>query len=1155
MKAMPRMRSRHAWTFAGILALFAAASAAGGGDDALFARWQFTSDRLQGAAFSPVAGGLNAAVVGPVRFTREAPRALILDGNAKAGHRIGVLDNIAGAGLPAAALTVEAWVLLNKAPRWGGFVGALQDNGNYERGWLLGNTGRHFCFAVATAHGKKLTYLQAPRPLETGFWYHVVGTYDGAAQKLYVDGRLVAASGDQRGPILYPPKAPLTIGAYHDDNELYTLAGRLEQVSIYSRALKAAEVRSLFDSRKRRFPHVEPPSPPAVRDWPTYLHDNRRSGTTHDRLALPLRLRWVHRARHAPRPAWPPPARDDVWHEKRGLSPRVTFDRAFHAVTVGDDVFFGNSADDKLTCLDARTGGVRWTFFAEGPIRLAPTVAEGKVLFGSDDGCVYCLAAKDGSLVWKHRAGPDRRIPGNERMISTFPVRTGVLVEGGVARFCAGLFPLQGVFEAAVSVGTGKPVRSRKIDAPVQGYLTFRNGQILAATGRDPKGAALSAARRRGKALAAPMARGDYPYARIEAGGLQIAGGDGEVAAFDTRTGEKRWAEKVAGRAYALAAARGRLLVGTDAGHIHCFAAGAASPAGPLAKTPAAPTSISRAREAAERIINVAGFRRGWCLVIGSGDGELPAELARRTEWRIVGVEPDEKLAAASRRALDAACLYGTRVAVHSVPPTKLPYADRLFNVVVAGPGAVRKEALRVLVPGRGAAILGPKDSDVVRIAPSAGGGEWTHTWGDPGNTACSNDRLVGGTMRLQWFGRPGPREMVDRHHRSTPPLARDGRLFVPGDDVVFAVDAHNGAALWKASLPDSRRLGVFLDTGSMALDEGLLYWVAADKCTGLDVRTGERRRSFTMPQCVPDQKRLWGYVARSGDLLIGSGRKPRSTYTEVSRDADLALWYDHMKLVLSDCLFALDRRTGAVKWTYRSGAILNTTIALGGGRAYFLESAAPEALADLRGRVPMPTFRGGPTHLVALDLATGKVTWKRKADLSNCALIAYLSYARGTLVLSGCRYRDKRLWYWVYGIDAEGGATRWQRSHSSGYKPGGGHGEQNRHPTIVGETVYAYPAAYKLATGEPVAGWKFSRRGHGCGNLSASAHCLFWRGGNPWMWDLRPGGGPAPLNKVSRPGCFVNVIPAGGLVLIPEASSGCTCNFPIQTSLGYAPE
>lgn len=44
-------------------------------------------------------------------------------------------------------------------------------------------------------------------------------------------------------------------------------------------------------------------------------------------------------------------------------------------------------------------------------------------------------------------------------------------------------------------------------------------------------------------------------------------------------------------------------------------------------------------------------------------------------------------------------------------------------------------------------------------------------------------------------------------------------------------------------------------------------------------------------------------------------------------------------------------------------------------------------------------------------------------------------------------------------------------------------------------------------------------------------------------------------LNHVSRPGCFVNIIPAGGIISIPESSSGCTCSYPLQASFAYVPE
>jgi hypothetical protein len=56
-------------------------------------------------------------------------------------------------------------------------------------------------------------------------------------------------------------------------------------------------------------------------------------------------------------------------------------------------------------------------------------------------------------------------------------------------------------------------------------------------------------------------------------------------------------------------------------------------------------------------------------------------------------------------------------------------------------------------------------------------------------------------------------------------------------------------------------------------------------------------------------------------------------------------------------------------------------------------------------------------------------------------------------------------------------------------------------------------------------------------------------------MYDLGPSGGPQRLTKVTRPGCWINIIPAGGLVLIPESSSGCTCGFPLQTSLAFVPK
>ena len=43
-------------------------------------------------------------------------------------------------------------------------------------------------------------------------------------------------------------------------------------------------------------------------------------------------------------------------------------------------------------------------------------------------------------------------------------------------------------------------------------------------------------------------------------------------------------------------------------------------------------------------------------------------------------------------------------------------------------------------------------------------------------------------------------------------------------------------------------------------------------------------------------------------------------------------------------------------------------------------------------------------------------------------------------------------------------------------------------------------------------------------------------------------------LTKAARPGCWINVLPAGGLILMAEASSGCLCGYSLQTSLALVP-
>ena len=158
--------------------------------------------------------------------------------------------------------------------------------------------------------------------------------------------------------------------------------------------------------------------------------------------------------------------------------------------------------------------------------------------------------------------------------------------------------------------------------------------------------------------------------------------------------------------------------------------------------------------------------------------------------------------------------------------------------------------------------------------------------------------------MAVQWFGRPGPRRMVDRHFRNMPPLYEDGRLFVPGNEVVYAVDAYNGTVLWQRETPGSRRLGVFLGTTGMVVDNQFLYMAAGRKCHRFNVRTGESDLAYSYPQPETGEPCQWGYVARGSEMLLGSGRLKGTTYNTVTRDAELhtePVWYPNMKMATSD--------------------------------------------------------------------------------------------------------------------------------------------------------------------------------------------------------------------------------------------------------------
>ena len=103
----------------------------------------------------------------------------------------------------------------------------------------------------------------------------------------------------------------------------------------------------------------------------------------------------------------------------------------------------------------------------------------------------------------------------------------------------------------------------------------------------------------------------------------------------------------------------------------------------------------------------------------------------------------------------------------------------------------------------------------------------------------------------------------------------------------------------------------------------------------------------------------------------------------------------------------------------------------------------------------------------------------------------------------------------------------------------------------MIGDTYYSDQRAFSLRDGKLLRTDLPERRG--CGTMSAALNSIFYRHYYHGQWDLQTN--QRTQFEGLRSGCWLGMIPAGGLLLAPEASAGCSCENAIQTSVGYVPK
>ncbi len=174
-------------------------------------------------------------------------------------------------------------------------------------------------------------------------------------------------------------------------------------------------------------------------DWPTYRHDQNRSGTASEPIEPLVSNRWT-----------------------ADLGGRLT------APVIADGTVYVAQIDaHTVYALDQKNGKKKWTYTIGARVDSPPTVYRGRVVFGGADGWVYCLDAKNGKLAWRYRAAPlDRRTMAYEQLESLWPVSGSVLVRDDTVHCVAGrsIFLDGGLRMLRIDLETGEKVSETIMD-------------------------------------------------------------------------------------------------------------------------------------------------------------------------------------------------------------------------------------------------------------------------------------------------------------------------------------------------------------------------------------------------------------------------------------------------------------------------------------------------------------------------------------------------------------------------------------------------------------------------------------------------------------------------------------------------------------------
>ena len=532
-------------------------------------------------------------------------------------------------------------------------------------------------------------------------------------------------------------------------------------------------------------------------DWPMYRKDMGRTAVCQSEMPSNLTTQWTRQL----------PPLTPAFH-----NPRLQFDAGYEPVVAGGMLLVASSETDSVIAYDASTGDPRWKFRTNGPLRCAPAIWRDRVCFGSDDGYLYCIDLITGKQCWKYRAAPsDRRLLGNGRLISVWPVRGGPVVADGRVYFAAGVWPFEGVFVYSMDIATGEVVwRNDRMGylfgqhphnteaigglAP-QGYLVIDKDDLivpcstafparlnrhdgtliefqLPGPGRLPGGwfsqidTDTARALRRGTITFDDVVNRQQHEGKVHKAAGGVSGLSRQIRMGDTQWDFDDGFPGVDGKIHSMLVADGKVFVVTREGTLSCFAPRSDSDSEvkhwrrTLKEFTCKPASVQRAKE----LVSLAGNDHGLAIVLGITGGELVHALVQNSNFQIVAFDDNLDRVERLRQDLEDARVPSARAAIIICDLSSLELPPYLATLITTERDRINlPPPVQALHPFGGVAVMGEgmigKEDSEQFVAESFNDQRIVRRVGPipgaiqyPGNWGRSEDALVRFPLGVLWF-------------------------------------------------------------------------------------------------------------------------------------------------------------------------------------------------------------------------------------------------------------------------------------------------------------------------------------------------------------------------------------------------------------------